>query len=216
MGNPCSMPLSFSTLQLILALMGCTPALPWRLLPRIVTPGGSWAWVLRGALSPSVAACMVGVSSPDHPTGSGGNQRTRARNVLRSCRLCSPTRQVHRRLRTVVTRLIIVGHHLAQARPQPGKLWRTWRAPQSLRMPLAIGRVSLTQGEAPYALGVEIPFWLIDRIHWHWVVPLLRRYDALRVCCAPWLLRLPGVGAAVQAALARLERAVSALTTAVR
>ena len=62
--------------------------------------------------------------------------------------------------------------------------------------------------------GVELPFWLVDRIHWRWGVLLLRRSDALRVCCAPWRLRLPGGGAAVQAALARLEIAVTALTTA--
>ena len=35
----------------------------------------------------------------------------------------------------VVARRIIVGHHIAQARPPPGKLWRTWRAPPSLRIP---------------------------------------------------------------------------------
>jgi hypothetical protein len=121
-----------------------------------------------------------------------------------------------RQLRAVGARLIIVGHHIAQARPQPGKLWRAWRAPQSLRMPLAIGRVSLTQCQAPYALGVALPFWLAERIHWRWVVLLLRRSDALRVCCAPWHLRLPVIGAAVQAALARLERTVSALTTTAR
>jgi hypothetical protein len=83
-------------------------------------------------------------------------------------------------------------------------------------MPLAIGRVSLTQGEAPYALGVELPFWLAERIHWRRVVLLLWRSDALRVCCAPSLLRLPDVGAAVQVALVRLERTVSALTTPAR
>jgi hypothetical protein len=33
-------------------------------------------------------------------------------------------------------------------------------------------------------------------------------------CCAPWLLRLLGIGAAVLAELARLEVAVAALTTA--
>jgi hypothetical protein len=83
----------------------------------------------------------------------------------------------------------------------------------SLRLPWAIGRVRLTQGEALYALGVELPFWLAECIHWRRGVLLLWRSDALRVCCAPWRLRLPDVGAAVHVALARLERTVSVLTT---
>jgi hypothetical protein len=44
----------------------CTPA-PRRLLPRIATPVDSSAWVLRGALSPSVTGCMVRVTSPSRP-----------------------------------------------------------------------------------------------------------------------------------------------------
>ena len=38
--------------------------------------------------------------------------------------------------------------------------------PSSLRMPLAIERMSPTQGEALYALGVVFPCWRAERIHW--------------------------------------------------
>jgi excisionase family DNA binding protein len=121
---------------------------------------------------------------------------------------------IRQRLRAVGARLIAVGNKAAQASQRPGALFLTWRAPRSLRITLAIGRVSPTQGWTPYALGVELPFWLAERNQWRRVLPLLRRYDTLRSCCAPWLLRLPDVGAAVLAELARLEVAVTALTTA--
>jgi excisionase family DNA binding protein len=118
---------------------------------------------------------------------------------------------VRQRLRDVGTQLIAVGNRVAQAIPRAGALFLTWRTPRSLRVTLAIGRVSPTQRWAPHALGVELPFWLDERARWRQVPPLLRRYDTLRACCRPWLLRLPGVGAAVLAELAMLEAAVVAL-----
>jgi hypothetical protein len=118
---------------------------------------------------------------------------------------------VRQRLRDVGAQLITVGNRVAQAIPRAGVLFLTWRAPRSLRVTLAIGRVSQTQRWAPHALGVELPFWLDERAHWHRVLPLLRRYDTLRACCRPWLLRLPGVGAAILEELTLLEAAVIAL-----
>ena len=79
----------------------------------------------------------------------------------------------------------------------------------------ALSAVGRLRPRALYALGVEVPVWLAERTHWRRVLPLLRHYDARRACCASWLLRLPDVGTAVLAALARLEVTVSALTTVV-
>jgi len=82
------------------------------------------------------------------------------------------------------------------------------------QMPLVIGCVRPTQGGALYALGGALPCWLAEHTHRRRAVPLPWRSDARCACCAPWRLLLPGVGAAVLAALARLEMAVTARTTA--
>jgi hypothetical protein len=125
-----------------------------------------------------------------------------------------PAARVRQRLRTVGGQLISVGNQVAHASPRAGALQLSWRTPPSLRVTLAIGRVSPTRGWTPVALGVELPFWLTERARWRRIIPLLRRYDTLRACCTPWLLRLPGVGTAVLAELAQLEAAIATLARA--
>jgi hypothetical protein len=83
--------------------------------------------------------------------------------------------------------------------------------PHGLRVTFAIGRRSPTQGWAPSALGVELPFWLAARTQWRRVLPLLRQYERLRHWCAPALLRVPGTDAMVLAERARLEATREAL-----
>lgn len=100
---------------------------------------------------------------------------------------------------------------MAASVPRPGAVFLTWRAPRSLRVTFAIGRTSPLQGWAPYAVGVELPFWLTERAAWRPVLPLLRHYDQLRTWCAPRLLRVPGVRAVVLAELVRLEAALGLL-----
>src|SRR5262249_59274316 len=84
-------------------------------------------------------------------------------------------------------------------------------APRSLGVTFAIGRTHPTRGWTPIALGLEYPFWLEGRPRWRPVLPLLRRYERLRLWCATALLRIPGVSAVVLGELARLEAALEAL-----
>ena len=121
------------------------------------------------------------------------------------------TATIRRRLREVGTLLITVGNHMAQARKGRGQLFLTWRTPHALRITLAIGRESPTRGWSPHALGVELPFWLAERTHWRQIMPLLRRYEQLRLWCAPRLLRITGVSDAVLAELSSLEVALQAM-----
>jgi len=118
---------------------------------------------------------------------------------------------VRTRLRAIGTRLITVGNAVAETVPRPGAVFLTWRAPRGLRVTFAIGRTSPRQGWAPYAVGVELPFWLTERTAWRPVLPLLRHYDQVRSWCVPRLLRVPGVGAVVLAELARLEATLDRL-----
>jgi hypothetical protein len=120
-------------------------------------------------------------------------------------------RQVRARLRQVGARLIAVGNQVAQAQRRRGAVFLTWRRRGKLQVTLAIGREHPTRGWAPHALGLEYPFWLADRARWRPVLPLLRRYEQLRLWCAPALLRIPGVSAVVVRALTRLEAALVAL-----
>lgn len=124
------------------------------------------------------------------------------------------TATIRKRLRAVGTLLIAVGNHVAQARKGRGQLFLTWRTPHALRITLAIGRESSTRGWSPHALGVELPFWLAERTHWRQVMPLLRRYEQLRLWCAPRLLRIAGVSDEVLAELSRLEVALQAMAEA--
>lgn len=74
-----------------------------------------------------------------------------------------------------------------------------------------MGRENPTTGWSPYALGVEVPFWLAERPRWRQVMPLLRRYEQVRGWCAPQLLRIPGVSDVVLRELHRLEVALDIL-----
>jgi excisionase family DNA binding protein len=121
------------------------------------------------------------------------------------------TAAVRARLRAVGQQLIAVGNRVAQGRRRRGALFLTWRAPQSLRVTIAMGRESPSTGWSPYALGVEVPFWLAERPRWRQVMPLLRRYERVRGWCAPQLLRIPGVSDVVLTELLRLEAAVATL-----
>ena len=118
------------------------------------------------------------------------------------------TAAIRQRLREVGALLIEVGNHVTHARKGRGQLFLAWRAPHALRVTLAIGRESPTRGWSPYALGVELPFWLAERTHWRKVMPLLRQYEQIRSWCAPQLLRIPGVSEAVLTELCRVEAAL--------
>jgi excisionase family DNA binding protein len=124
-----------------------------------------------------------------------------------------PTRALVRsRLRAVGARLIAVGNAVVAPTPRPGTVFLAWRAPRSLGVGFAIGRVHPTRGWAPIAVGLEYPFWLEGRPHWRPVLPLLRRYEQLRLWCAPALLRVPGVSAVVLGELTVLEAALAAVS----
>ena len=116
-----------------------------------------------------------------------------------------------RRLRAVGARLIMVGNTLAAPAPRPGTVLLAWRAPRSLSVVFAIGRTHPTRGWAPIALGLEYPFWLEGRARWQPVLPLLRRYERLRVWGMAPLLRIPGVRAMLLGELDTLEAALEAL-----
>ena len=104
-----------------------------------------------------------------------------------------------------------MGNALAAPALRPGTVFLAWRAPRSLGVGFAIGRAHPTRGWTPIALGLEYPFWLEGRPRWRPVLPLLRRYERLRLWCAPALLRIPGVSAVVVGELTRLEVALEAL-----
>jgi len=107
----------------------------------------------------------------------------------------------------------VVGTQIVQAQPRRGVVFLTERRPGSAQVTLAIGWVSPLHGWAPYALGVELPFWLKKRAQWRRVLPLLRQYERLRHWCAPTLRRVPGTGAVALAELAQLGAALEALAT---
>jgi excisionase family DNA binding protein len=119
--------------------------------------------------------------------------------------------RVRARLRAVGARLITVGNTLAAPAPRPGTVLLAWRAPRSLRVVFAIGRTHPTRGWAPIALGLEYPFWLEGRARWQPVLPLLRRYERLRIWGTAPLLRIPGVRAVLLGELGTLEAALEAL-----
>ena len=118
------------------------------------------------------------------------------------------TAVIRQRLREVGALLIEVGNQVAQVCRDRGKLFLTWRSPQSLRVTLAMGRTSPTKGWRPQAVGLDIPFWLEERPRWRRVMPLLRRYEHIRAWCAPQLLRIPGVGQTVLTERRRLAVAL--------
>jgi hypothetical protein len=122
-----------------------------------------------------------------------------------------PPAQLRTRLRAAGAQLIAVGNALTAPTLRPGVVFLTWRAPRSLSVTFAIGRAHPTRGWTPIAVGLEYPFWLEGRPRWRAVYPLLRRYEQLRLWCAPALLRLPGVRAAVLSELSRLETALGTL-----
>jgi excisionase family DNA binding protein len=120
----------------------------------------------------------------------------------------SPT-AIRERLRQAGDTLIMVGNQVAGTAMQRGAVFLTWRRPGSLQVTLAIGRTHPTRGWTPQALGTELPFWLQERPRWRPVLPLLRRYERLRLWSHPRLLRIPTVGAVVQNELTQLEAALA-------
>lgn len=190
------------------------PGPPLQTVPAVaaqlgVEPRTIRRWLQQGRLQGYKLGCTWVVVAPPAPTRLPVPDAAAGPAVQRVPAVSAAL--VRQRLRDVGAQLIAVGNQVAQAPPRPGALFLTWRTPRSLRVTLAIGRLSRTQRWAPYALGVELPFWLKERARWRPVLPLLRRYDTLRACCRPWLLRLPGVGAAVLGELVKLEAAVQAL-----
>jgi excisionase family DNA binding protein len=119
----------------------------------------------------------------------------------------SPT-AIRERLRQVGDTLIMVGNQVAGTAMHRGAVFLAWRRPGSLQVTLAIGRTHPTRGWAPHALGTELPFWLTERRPWRPLMPLLRRYERLRLWCHSRLLRIPEVRAVVQDELTRLEAAL--------
>jgi hypothetical protein len=107
--------------------------------------------------------------------------------------------------------LIAVGNQTVGTHPRRGQVFLTWRTPRSLQVILAIGRARLPQAWAPHALGTALPFWVQERPRWRRVLPLLRRYERLRLWCHPRLLRIPSVIAVVQDELAQLEAVLEVL-----
>ena len=118
---------------------------------------------------------------------------------------------LRQRLRSVGAALITVGNQTAGTHPRRGQVFLTWRTPRSLQVTLAIGRTRLPQAWAPHALGTALPFWVQERPRWRRVLPLLRRYERLRLWCHPRLLRIPEAMAVVQDELAQLEAALEVL-----
>jgi excisionase family DNA binding protein len=118
---------------------------------------------------------------------------------------------LRQRLRSVGAALIAVGNQTAGTLPRRGQVFLTWRTPRSLQVILAIGRAQHTQQWAPHALGAALPFWVRERSRWRRVLPLLRRYERLRLWCHPRLLRTPEVMAVVQDELTQLEAALGVL-----
>jgi excisionase family DNA binding protein len=118
---------------------------------------------------------------------------------------------LRQRLRIVGAALITVGNQTAGILPRRGQVFLTWRTPRSLQVILAIGRTQHTQQWAPHALGAALPFWVRERSRWRQVLPLLRRYERLRLWCHPRLLQIPDVVGVVQDELAHLEAALGAL-----
>jgi hypothetical protein len=114
-------------------------------------------------------------------------------------------------LRAAGAQLIAVGNALAAPVLHPGMVFLAWRAPRSLSVAFAIGRAHPTRGWTPIAVGLEYPFWLEGRPRWRLVQPLPRRYEQLRLWCAPALLRQPGVRVVVLDELTRLETVLGAL-----
>jgi hypothetical protein len=131
--------------------------------------------------------------------------------VPRSAPAITPA-ALRQRLRSVGAALITVGNQTAGTQPRQGQMFLTWRNPRSLQVTLALGRARLPQAWAPHALGTALPFWVRERPRWHRVLPLLRRYERLRLWCHPRLLRIPAVMAVVQDELAQLEDALEVLT----
>jgi hypothetical protein len=81
----------------------------------------------------------------------------------------------------------------------------------SLAVTFAIGRVTPTQKWAPYALGIELPFWIAERARWTSLMPVVRRYDRVRGWCVPRLVRLAGVASVIEDEIARLDKALARL-----
>jgi len=118
---------------------------------------------------------------------------------------------LRQQLREVGATLIRTGNALAQVKPARGAVFLTWRRPTSLAVHFAMGRVTPTQQWAPYALGIDLPFWIAERARWTLVVPLVRRYDRVRGWCVPRLVCLDGVASVIGDEIARIDQALARL-----
>ena len=92
---------------------------------------------------------------------------------------------------------------------------RTWhdgagagRRAEGLRVTCAIRHLGPTQAWAPYALGVELSFWLKELVQWQRILPRRRPYERVQAWEAPQRQRAPGTDAVL---LARLEATLEAL-----
>ena len=120
---------------------------------------------------------------------------------------------LRQQLREVGARLIRTGNALAQAKPARGTVFLAWRRPTSLAVTFAMGRVTPSQQWAPYALGIDLPFWIAERARWTRLMPVVRRYDRVRGWCVPRLVRLAGVASVIEDEIVRLDEALTRLGT---
>jgi hypothetical protein len=135
---------------------------------------------------------------------------THIRSLLLTSRKPTALTIIRQQLRQLGSHLIAIGNTVAGAQHKRGEVFLTWRRPGGLQITFAMGRESPSQGWAPRAFGMELPFWLKERWRWRRVRPLLRRYERLRNWCDPQLLHLPQVQAIVEAEFHRLHTAIEA------
>lgn len=138
---------------------------------------------------------------------------THIRSMLLTGRKPTSFAMIRRRLRQLGSQLIAIGNTAAGAQHKRGEVFLTWRRPGGLQITFAIGRESPSQGWAPHALGMDLPFWLKERQRWRRVRLLLRRYERLRNWCDPQLLHLPQIQEIVEAEFHRLHTAIEACAT---
>ena len=138
---------------------------------------------------------------------------THIRSMLLTGRKPTSLAMIRQRLRQLGSQLIAIGNTAAGTQHKRGEVFLTWRRPSGLQITFAMGRESPSQGWAPHALGMELPFWLKERQRWQHVRPLLRRYEQLRNWCDPRFLQLPQVQEIVEAEFQRLHTAIEACAT---
>ena len=91
---------------------------------------------------------------------------THKRSLLLHGREPIPLAMIRQQLRQLGSQLIAIGNAAAGAQHKRGEVFLTWRRPGGLQITFAMGRESPSQGWAPHALGMELPFWLKERQRW--------------------------------------------------